>query len=61
MLRLLGGTFFPLTVMPNIKIFAGSSNVDLARRITDHIGIKLGLVNSKKFSNKETWYCIIHI
>lgn len=42
--------------MPNIKIFAGSSNVDLAKRITDHIGIKLGQVNSKKFSNGETWY-----
>nr|CDS23551.1 ribose phosphate pyrophosphokinase 1 [Echinococcus granulosus] len=40
--------------MPNIKIFAGSSNVDLAKRITDHIGIKLGHVSSKKFSNQET-------
>lgn len=40
--------------MPNIKIFAGSSNVDIARRITDRIGIKLGKVTSKKFSNQET-------
>lgn len=42
--------------MSNIKIFAGTSNVPLAKKITDHIGIKLGLVNSKKFSNQETWY-----
>ncbi|VDD74019.1 unnamed protein product [Mesocestoides corti] len=40
--------------MPNIKVFAGCSNVDLAKRITDHIGIQLGNVNSKKFSNRET-------
>ncbi|VDL94490.1 unnamed protein product [Schistocephalus solidus] len=40
--------------MPNIKVFSGSSNYDLAKRITDHIGIKLGLANSKKFSNQET-------
>ncbi|VDN08695.1 unnamed protein product [Dibothriocephalus latus] len=40
--------------MPNIKVFSGSSNYDLAKRITDHIGIKLGMANSKKFSNQET-------
>ncbi|KAH9285566.1 Ribose-phosphate pyrophosphokinase 1 [Echinococcus granulosus] len=54
-LATLDGAVSPSRVdMPNIKIFAGSSNVDLAKRITDHIGIKLGHVSSKKFSNQET-------
>ncbi len=42
--------------MPNIKVFAGSSNPALAKRICDRLGIELGKVNSKKFSNQETWY-----
>jgi ribose-phosphate pyrophosphokinase len=41
--------------MPNIKIFAGSSHPDLAGRIVDRLGIDLGKVVTKKFSNLETW------
>lgn len=41
--------------MPNIKVFAGSSNASLAQKISERIGIKLGDVISKKFSNEETW------
>jgi len=40
--------------MPNIKVFAGSSNASLAHKISERIGIKLGDVISKKFSNEET-------
>ena len=40
--------------MPNIKVFSGSSNPALARRICDRLGIEMGKVNSKKFSNQET-------
>ena len=41
--------------MPNIKIFSGSSHPDLAQRIVDRLGIDLGKVVTKKFSNLETW------
>ena len=41
--------------MPNIKIFSGSSHIDLARRIVDRLGIEVGKVVTKKFSNLETW------
>ena len=41
--------------MPNIKIFSGSSHPDLAQRIVDRLGIDLGRVVTKKFSNLETW------
>lgn len=41
--------------MPNIKIFSGSSHLDLAQRIVDRLGIDLGKVVTKKFSNLETW------
>lgn len=40
--------------MPNIKIFSGSSHADLASRIVDRLGIDLGKVVTKKFSNLET-------
>ncbi|KAL0279751.1 UNVERIFIED_CONTAM: hypothetical protein PYX00_001245 [Menopon gallinae] len=40
--------------MPNIKIFSGSSHPDLAQRIVDRLGIDLGKVVTKKFSNLET-------
>ncbi|TPP63962.1 Phosphoribosyl pyrophosphate synthetase 1A [Fasciola gigantica] len=40
--------------MPNIKIFSGSSNEDLAQKIADRIGVRLGKVTSRKFSNQET-------
>lgn len=41
--------------MPNIKIFSGSSHPDLAQRVVDRLGIDLGKVVTKKFSNLETW------
>ncbi|XP_066970671.1 ribose-phosphate pyrophosphokinase 1 isoform X3 [Macrobrachium rosenbergii] len=40
--------------MPNIKIFSGSSHPDLAQRVVDRLGIDLGKVVTKKFSNLET-------
>ncbi|XP_067142796.1 ribose-phosphate pyrophosphokinase 2-like [Centruroides vittatus] len=40
--------------MPNIKVFGGSSHPDLAQRIVDRLGITLGKVVLKKFSNQET-------
>lgn len=41
--------------MPNIKIFSGSSHQDLSQRIADRLGLELGKVVTKKFSNQETW------
>ena len=41
-------------IMPNVKVFSGSSNVELAQRIVDRLGIKLGKVLAGKFSNQET-------
>ncbi|KAA3669837.1 ribose-phosphate pyrophosphokinase, partial [Paragonimus westermani] len=40
--------------MPNVKIFSGSSNYDLSQKIADRIGVRLGKVTSRKFSNQET-------
>lgn len=40
--------------MPNIKIFCGTSHVELAQKICDRLGIELGKVTTKKFSNQET-------
>jgi len=40
--------------MPNIKVFSGSSNPDLTRRIVAKLGIESGKVVAKKFSNRET-------
>jgi len=40
--------------MPNIKIFSGTSHVELAQKICDRLGIDLGKVTTKKFSNQET-------
>ena len=40
--------------MPNIKIFSGNSNPDLARRIAARLGLDLAKVSLQKFSNKET-------
>jgi hypothetical protein len=44
--------------MPNIKVFSGTSHPDLAQKIVDRLGIDLGKVVTKKFSNLETWYAI---
>lgn len=41
--------------MPNIKVFSGTSHPDLAQRIVDRLGIDIGKVVTKKFSNLETW------
>lgn len=40
--------------MPNIKVFTGTSHPDLAQRLVDRLGIDLGKVITKKFSNLET-------
>ncbi|XP_069584807.1 ribose-phosphate pyrophosphokinase 1 isoform X2 [Ranitomeya imitator] len=40
--------------MPNIKIFSGSSHQDLSQKIADRLGLELGRVVTKKFSNQET-------
>lgn len=45
--------------MPNIKIFSGTSHPDLAQRIVDRLGIDIGKVVTKKFSNLETWLVLI--
>ncbi len=44
--------------MPNIKVFSGSSHPDLAQKIVDRLGIDIGKVVTKKFSNMETWLVI---
>lgn len=41
--------------MPNVKVFSGSSHCDLAQKVVDRLGIELGKVVLKKFSNQETW------
>ncbi|CAB3385998.1 Hypothetical predicted protein [Cloeon dipterum] len=40
--------------MPNIKIFSGSSHPELAQAIVDRLGMNLGKVVTKKFSNLES-------
>ena len=40
--------------MPNIKIFGGSSHVELAKLIAERLGLELGKTKLKKFSNHET-------
>ena len=41
--------------MPNIKIFSGTSNPEVAELIANRLGLKLANVTTKKFSNQETW------
>ena len=57
-------------IMPNIKIFSGSSHPDLGQKICDRLGISHANVVAKKFANGETnveignlqtLYCWIHI
>ncbi len=38
-----------------IKIFSGSSHLQLAEKIAKHLGLKLGEINLKKFSNGESY------
>uniref|UniRef100_G1QES1 Ribose-phosphate pyrophosphokinase 1 n=1 Tax=Myotis lucifugus TaxID=59463 RepID=G1QES1_MYOLU len=40
--------------MPNIKLFSGSSNLDLSQKIADRLGLELSKVLTTKFSNQET-------
>jgi ribose-phosphate pyrophosphokinase len=40
--------------MPNVKVFSGTSHPDLATKIAVRLGIDLGKVVAKKFSNLET-------
>jgi hypothetical protein len=47
--------------MPNIKVFSGTSHPDLAQRIVDRLGIDIGKVVTKKFSNLETWSVHHHL
>lgn len=44
----------PLPTMPNIVLFSGSSHQDLSQRVADRLGLELGKVVTKKFSNQET-------
>ncbi|CAD7671565.1 unnamed protein product [Nyctereutes procyonoides] len=39
--------------MPNIVLFSGSSHQDLSQRVADRLGLELGKVVTKKFSNQE--------
>ncbi|KAF6031248.1 PRPS1 [Bugula neritina] len=40
--------------MPNIKIFSGTSNPEVAELVANRLGLKLSSVITKKFSNQET-------
>ncbi|XP_074651971.1 ribose-phosphate pyrophosphokinase 1 isoform X2 [Tubulanus polymorphus] len=40
--------------MPNIKVFSGTSHPDLAQKVCLRLGIEVGKVVTKKFSNQET-------
>ena len=44
-----------IPAMPNIKVFSGNSNPELARGIVSRLGLELGKVKLTKFSNTETW------
>lgn len=42
--------------MPDgFMIFSGSSNFSLSKKISDHLGVKLGGIEKKKFSDGEIW------
>uniref|UniRef100_A0A1I7RR20 ribose-phosphate diphosphokinase n=1 Tax=Bursaphelenchus xylophilus TaxID=6326 RepID=A0A1I7RR20_BURXY len=41
-------------VMPNIKVFSGSSHKDLTSRICERLQLDVSKASLKKFSNKET-------
>uniref|UniRef100_A0A8C0M931 ribose-phosphate diphosphokinase n=1 Tax=Canis lupus familiaris TaxID=9615 RepID=A0A8C0M931_CANLF len=40
--------------MPNVVLFSGSSHQDLSQCVADQLGLELGKVVTKKFSNQET-------
>lgn len=39
----------------SLKIFSGNSNKELAKKISDKIGISLGFLETKRFSDGEMW------
>lgn len=39
----------------DLKIFSGSSNKELAKKICDKLGVELGMLTTKKFSDGELW------
>ncbi|GAB6282400.1 MAG: ribose-phosphate diphosphokinase [Ignavibacterium sp.] len=39
----------------NLKIFSGNSNKELAKKISEKIGISLGFLETKRFSDGEMW------
>jgi ribose-phosphate pyrophosphokinase len=41
--------------MPELKLFAGRSNLRLAEKIAQHIGVPLGKCTIKNFSDGEIW------
>lgn len=44
----------PLSLMPNIKVFSGSSHRDLTKHICERLQLDVSKASLKKFSNKET-------
>lgn len=46
--------------MPNIVLFSGSSHHDLSQKVADRLGLELGKVITKKFSNQETWQVLYY-
>ena len=45
--------------MSNLKIFSGSANLPLAQEICDHLGVALGQVKLKRFSDGEVNFQIL--
>ncbi|GAB4114844.1 MAG: ribose-phosphate pyrophosphokinase [Acidobacteriota bacterium] len=45
--------------MSNMKIFSGSANLPLAQEICDHLGVPLGKVKLKRFSDGEVAFQIL--
>jgi ribose-phosphate pyrophosphokinase len=50
------GRAIPLAPRKRLMLFAGGSNLELAQKIADHLGIELGAVTLKQFADGET-YC----
>ncbi|MCZ6768513.1 MAG: ribose-phosphate pyrophosphokinase-like domain-containing protein, partial [Acidobacteria bacterium] len=45
--------------MSNLKVFSGSANLPLAQEICDHLGVALGQVKLKRFSDGEVNFQIL--
>lgn len=45
--------------MSNLKVFSGSSNLPLAQEICDHLGVAMGQVKLKRFSDGEVNFQIL--